>query len=185
MAGVRWTVNIDEIPEEGQDVRFSALPSFFEFDLEEGAWRGPVEWTGTLQRFDADVLCRGKAKARVTLPCARCLREVGVDLLVDTVFTFVPARPAEADEGVEVEVGSEEPDMYLYRDGRLDLRDAVRDHLLLAAPLQPFCRADCQGLCPKCGADLNEGPCGCAQEAADPRWEALARLKGAIPSKES
>ena len=185
MAGTQWTVNLDDIPEEGHDLSLSEHPSFFEFDVEEGAWRGPVEWTGSLQRFGADVLCRGTAKAGVSFPCSRCLREVGVDLSVDTVFTFVPEQSAETDEGEEVEVASNEPDMYIYRGGRLDLRDAVQDHLLMAAPLQPLCRTDCQGLCPECGADLNEGSCECVQESADPRWEALARLKGAFPSKES
>jgi uncharacterized protein len=28
-------------------------------------------------------------------------------------------------------------------------------------PIAPHCREDCQGLCPRCGADLNQGPCGC------------------------
>ena len=88
MAETQWTVNVDDIPEEGHDLNLSGHPSFFEFDLEEGAWRGPVEWTGTLQRFDADVLCRGTANAGVSFPCSRCLRKVGVELSVDTVFTF-------------------------------------------------------------------------------------------------
>ena len=34
-------------------------------------------------------------------------------------------------------------------------------------PLVPLCDEDCKGLCPTCGANLNEGPCGCEKEQSD------------------
>jgi len=50
----------------------------------------------------------------------------------------------------------------LFHDGRrLDLRETVREALLLELPITPVCREDCPGLCPKCGADLSLGPCRC------------------------
>ncbi|MFQ5913041.1 MAG: DUF177 domain-containing protein [Nitrospinota bacterium] len=189
MSGSQWAVSIDEIPEEGLSLKLSEAPAFFDFEREGCAWRGPVEWTGTLQRFGADVLCRGKVKARALLPCSRCLREVEVDLEGDLTFTFAPQRLAEAKKEKEKEeegdVGSEEPDLYPYQEGRLNLRDPTRDNMIMAIPLQPLCRQDCKGLCSSCGADLNEGRCGCAREAYDPRWEALARLRSAFPSQKS
>ena len=30
-------------------------------------------------------------------------------------------------------------------------------------PLVPLCDDDCKGICPDCGADLNEGPCSCGE----------------------
>jgi uncharacterized protein len=56
----------------------------------------------------------------------------------------------------------------------------VREELGLAVPKFLECRDDCRGLCPNCGKDLNAGPCGCAAPAVDPRWRALADLKGKI-----
>ena len=47
----------------------------------------------------------------------------------------------------------------------LDLRPLVRDALLLELPVAPLCRDDCRGLCPRCGADLNSGPCDCRPSA--------------------
>jgi len=58
----------------------------------------------------------------------------------------------------------------------IDLRPAVREELLLAVPRWVVCRDDCRGLCPRCGKDLNAGPCGCPP-AADQRWHGLAALK--------
>ena len=45
---------------------------------------------------------------------------------------------------------------------RIDVRPAVREEVALAASTFPLCREDCAGLCPRCGTDLNTGPCGCA-----------------------
>src|SRR2546422_5373463 len=58
----------------------------------------------------------------------------------------------------------------------IDLRPAVREELLLAVPRWVVCRDDCRGLCPRCGKDLNPGPCGCPP-AVDQRWKGLAALK--------
>jgi uncharacterized protein len=58
----------------------------------------------------------------------------------------------------------------------IDLGDAIREALILAMPEYPLCREDCRGLCPRCGADLNQGPCACPP-VPDPRWGALEALR--------
>jgi uncharacterized protein len=63
------------------------------------------------------------------------------------------------------------------------LRPLVRDALLLELPLAPLCRPDCRGLCARCGADLNAGPCSCVADR-DPRWGALDALRGAGDQEE-
>ena len=57
----------------------------------------------------------------------------------------------------------------------MDLDELVRADLLLELPTKVLCREDCKGLCPKCGKDLNFGPCDCKKEI-DPRWQALSDL---------
>jgi len=54
------------------------------------------------------------------------------------------------------------------------------EQLQLNVPMKPLCRADCRGLCPDCGADLNAGACSCAETRADPRWGSLAALKSRL-----
>ncbi|HET6915863.1 MAG TPA: DUF177 domain-containing protein [Acidimicrobiales bacterium] len=71
----------------------------------------------------------------------------------------------------------EDEETYPLKGELLDLQPLVRDALLLDLPLAPLCREDCKGLCPTCGADLNDGPCSCARAPADPRWAALDLLK--------
>ena len=63
----------------------------------------------------------------------------------------------------------------VYRGGgtiRFDLRG---EQWLLDVPGYALCREDCKGLCPTCGADLNEGECECPP-AADSRWDALRKI---------
>ena len=55
----------------------------------------------------------------------------------------------------------------------IDLAPLVRDTLLAAQPLSNVCREDCKGLCLVCGANLNQGDCGCDRFIPDPRLAAL------------
>jgi uncharacterized protein len=69
-------------------------------------------------------------------------------------------------------------DGVIFHDGlTLDLTSEVRDAVLVDIPLQKLCAADCRGLCPHCGIDLNTGQCDCRQETIDPRWEALKKAR--------
>lgn len=126
----------------------------------------PAEWPGDVRaRFDLDrtgelVSVRGRLRASARLECVRCLKIF--DLPVDVTTTVVADRgggPRRLEEELEAD------SFMKFHDGRqLDLREEAREALLLELPITPHCRQDCRGLCPRCGADLNEGPCGCAPE---------------------
>jgi uncharacterized protein len=65
----------------------------------------------------------------------------------------------------------------------VDLAFALREELILAVPPFVECRPDCKGLCPRCGANLNDGPCDCPPRS-DPRWDALRGLSRADTRKD-
>ena len=136
---------------------------------------GPVRARGRLQSAGAGrFYWQGRLSAQVTAPCRRCLVPVTADVQADIGALF--AGDAEAEE---------DPDSYPLAPGAdaVDLTPAVREELALAAPRFVLCRPDCRGLCPRCGHDLNTGPCGCPA-AVDSRWEALAESKGRPPNSE-
>jgi len=64
-----------------------------------------------------------------------------------------------------------------YMGEELDLHAWARDALALALPTQLTCRPDCAGLCPQCGANLNDEPDHRHDEAPDNRWAKLSELK--------
>jgi uncharacterized protein len=121
-----------------------------------------VEVTAGLEAFAEGLVADGRISAPWKSECRRCLGPVTgrVDVEFREVFERAPT------EGETYKLGREE----------VDLEPLVREALLLALPLTPLCRDDCEGICPTCGADLNEGPCGCPPAGRDPRWAALDDL---------
>jgi uncharacterized protein len=111
----------------------------------------------------------GSLRTRIIGECRRCLAPVSSAITADIGVLFTQDPDA-----------LEDPDSYPLPPEVtvIDLTPAVREELLLAVPQYLECRPDCRGLCPRCGQDLNAGPCGCAPVAADPRWAALEALRG-------
>jgi uncharacterized protein len=70
-----------------------------------------------------------------------------------------------------------DPEAFELAGDQLDLRDAVRELVLLDVPSTPLCRPECAGLCLTCGANLNDERCNCAGAPTDPRWSALDELR--------
>ena len=74
------------------------------------------------------------------------------------------------------EIQNEENDeIVLLEDGQVDVGDLARTAFILGMDTKTLCSEDCKGLCHRCGADLNLGPCSCKKEA-DPRLAVLAKL---------
>lgn len=97
--------------------------------------------------------------------CARCLKPL------DIPVTLHVERPMA--DSVENEEDSD--DILVLDNGTVDLDEVAQETIVLEAQMSYLCREDCAGLCPRCGADLNDGPCGCAPEV-DERLAALADL---------
>ena len=95
----------------------------------------------------------------VKIPCCRCLERLPVDLKVRYRMLFVPAKDGTAGRTAEDGV-------YLYRGSTIDLADYICEAVRTELPRKPLCKIDCRGLCSRCGANLNEGPCSC-HEADD------------------
>ncbi len=102
---------------------------------------------------------------RLSGPCMRCLEDAGAPVAVDAREVH---QPAEDDENLVSEYLDESD---------LDLRSWVREALVLALPVQIVCGEDCRGLCPICGANLNEDPEHGHEREPDPRWAKLSELK--------
>jgi uncharacterized protein len=92
-------------------------------------------------------------------------------------------RPAEADaEAPERSITAPETEIGYYQGDSLLLEDVLREQVLLSLPVRTLCKPDCKGLCPRCGQNRNSQPCHCDEGPSDPRWEALAGLRGRIKS---
>ena len=66
-------------------------------------------------------------------------------------------------------------EIVLLEDGQVDAGELAREAFILEMDTKTLCPEDCKGLCPRCGADLNLGPCSCKKDV-DPRLAVLAKL---------
>ena len=108
---------------------------------------------------------RLRFQATLVGPCMRCLEPAAPTFEVDAREV---SQPGEGDDLASPYV----------HDGILDLRAWARDALALALPTALLCREDCAGLCPVCGANLNEaGPDHRHERAPDPRWAKLSEIR--------
>jgi len=134
------------------------------------------ELTGSvdLMRTDKGILVSAVLRCTVAAKCSRCLSDTSYPLTLTFQEEYFPTVDASTGELLPVPADS---DAFLIDTHQvLDLAEAVRQYRLMAEPMQPLCKTDCLGLCPRCGRNLNEGPCGCPSQETDARWAALAGL---------
>ena len=142
----------------------------YQLDLSEEGFYGtrpivhPVRVEGNVTNHAGALVLEGTARSLLELACDRCGKE------------FSREKVVVLDNLVAQELEDEENDDILLLDGTgLDLDEAVTTAFVLAMDTKNLCSDDCKGLCAKCGADLNLGPCGCRPDV-DPRLAALAQL---------
>lgn len=135
----------------------------------------PIEVQGQVYRRDGEAELRGNLSTRVAVACGRCLKPV--ELPVDITFDerFVPSVAWRNEEQHELQ--AEDLNLSVFDGEAIDLDDVVREEILLALPGHVLCRANCKGLCPSCGLDLNVASCNCEQKQIDSRWEKLKDLR--------
>ena len=123
----------------------------------------PVTVQVHLEALSDGVAVHGRATARWTGECRRCLEPL--------------ERPVTVDLDELYQVRRENPDAYAIQGDQIDLLPMVRENLLLAIPVGPLCSDDCPGICPQCGTDLKQGGCGCDTTPRDHRWDALDEIR--------
>lgn len=122
-----------------------------------------------------DIRLRGHLSTGLELQCARCLDPVPQQIDRDFELLY---RPLGIDAGRdELSVTDAEAEIGYYQGDGILLEDVLREQVLLALPVKITCRADCKGLCPQCGKNLNQGECSCEVPAEDPRWDALKDIR--------
>ncbi len=122
-------------------------------------------------RTGSSYLLEGEIEAAVRLECSRCLK--AFDFKIITEFSLVLQRGRGMPDTIE------EEDFILLSEAQeydFDIFPVVREAILIEMPIKYLCAESCMGICPGCGADLNEGACGCGEETGDPRWDSLKKL---------
>ena len=138
----------------------------------------PLQAEGSAELLEntlGEIRVRGHLAVTMRCDCNRCLEpaEFPIDSSFDLFY-----RPAETgDDEEEVELDEGEAEIAFYDGAGIELKDVLREHVLLSMPMQRVCRADCRGICPVCGQNRNLINCECAAKLVDDRWSALKKLQ--------
>ena len=142
----------------------------FEMDLSDLEFSGrhpvsrPVVVEGQAYS-SADVLLLDlTARSTLDAVCDRCGKEFLQDKEIP--YSCMLAEELQDEDNDEI---------VLLEEDKVDLSDLARTAFILGMDTKTLCSEDCKGLCPRCGADLNLGPCSCEKEV-DPRLAVLAKL---------
>ena len=157
-------IKVDDIPEEGLEIKANQLVTLAD-DLS-----ADVDLDINVILAAGDVLISGSATTSLPLDCSRCLKEFRskLDLRLDLIYS------SDADDLVEVhEVNPDEVDTGTFDGSELNLGEILAEQIMLSVPMKPLCIEQCKGICPKCGADLNETECGCETGSVDSRFQVL------------
>jgi uncharacterized protein len=135
---------------------------------------------GRVRAFMANdfIEVEGEVTASALMPCGRCLKDVEVPLHSEFALTFASEAPAlEPEQEEDVELSPERMGLIPFAGEEIDLREIVQEQVIMELPLRPLCETGCKGLCPQCGANLNEGQCGCSIPVFNNKFSALKGFK--------
>ena len=149
----------------------AVLPFSFTLDLSGLEFGGqtpitdPVEVTGQVRNMAGALVFRAEARTTLSLVCDRCARPFRREKTVTYETLLADHLEDEADG----------EDIVLLEGDSLDAGALMTDTFVLEMDTKNLCSEDCKGLCPGCGANLNEAPCRC-EKRPDPRLAALAQF---------
>ena len=106
-----------------------------------GYFIAPLNVQAKVSRANNTVLAKTKVHGKYRSACARCLAEIERDWNGNFLFDFAVDKQTES----------------------VELDEDIRQEVLLNLPPRVLCKEDCKGICPQCGADLNNEECKCKQ----------------------
>lgn len=112
-------------------------------------------------RHGEGLACTGRLHATALVPCSRCLDPYPMPVDRSFEVSYLPPPPPDPTEP-ELQIFRDDLDVsYLDPEGGLEVEQLAAEQIYLEIPLKPLCSAECRGLCPGCGANLNHESCTC------------------------
>ena len=148
----------------------AVIPFQFSMDLSQEEFFGvcpisrPVEVSGTVKNVAGMLVLEGEVGSVLDYTCDRCMGEFSREKRVPLHSLLAETLEDEEDD-----------EIVLLEDGQVDLEELAFTAFILDMDTKHLCSEDCKGLCPGCGANLNNEPCRCKKQV-DPRWAALEQL---------
>jgi len=166
----------------------SRSPRYFNFTHQSDWWRkneddvqvlgleGPLAAKISVSREDKNYGVDGHLAGKIRLVCDRCLetytfavnRDFHLSLLLPVSSESIPD---------ETELKKDDLAVRFIVEGKIDLDDIIREQIYLSLPMKLICKEGCEGLCARCGTNLNTGTCICYEGGGHPAFLKLKELQ--------
>ena len=146
---------------DGEVLKFSRMVTMpnISYMGQELRFANEIEVVGQAKNTSGVIEIYATIKGAVIMNCARCTKDTVYKFSVPYSDSFEISHYNDASEPAEI-----------------NLEDIITETVLCDIPMRILCSESCKGLCPKCGADLNETDCGCPSRESDLIWEKLKNL---------
>ena len=131
----------------------------------------PVEYDLRVSKSGDNVWVQGPVRAKLSLTCDRCLEEFAYTVESELDIELLPK--AVALKTPEVELQTDEMNLYYFEGEEIDLDPYVFEEVMLNLPIKALCSDACKGMCPSCGHNLNIEHCHCETSAGNTLAEKL------------
>jgi len=132
-------IDVRQIPETGLMLTEEFSSKDLDLDTDLIKFLSPIKAKAVISKSYGAVKVSLTLSSLVNISCGRCLEEKKQDFNREIEFNYAVDKS----------------------DSMLDLDPDIREEIILGYPIKSLCKIDCKGLCPKCGANLNEGGCNC------------------------
>jgi uncharacterized protein len=145
----------------------------FELGGEPVTFRAPVHAVFDLTRVKSGILLNGTLETQVELTCVKCLKRFTTEIKAELNEAYSLPGYEEIFEGYD--------EVFTIENGQeIDIEPAMVENIVINISSHPVCSELCQGICPKCGADLNTEKCSCERDEIDPRLSILKKFKESL-----
>jgi uncharacterized protein len=132
-------IGINQIPPEGLILREEIAARDLDLETEIISFQSPIRVEARAQRIANTIVIRLNITGAMSMLCSRCLKDFDIEI----------------NKGVDLNFPLDKSMRFI------ELDTDIREEIIVDYPIKPLCRSDCNGLCPRCGKNLNEGGCSC------------------------
>ncbi len=152
-------IKINDIPPEGLMVELSQKLDLFDSGTATTGFTAVL----SIKPIGAESFhISGRIMSEPELECSRCLKKFAFG--IDTELNIDVAPLSAMGSAAEHELMGGELDVEFYQGDEIEPLDTIKEQILISLPMVPLHSADCKGLCPVCGTDLNSAECSCRKE---------------------
>lgn len=177
-------IHVSTIPVQGMDFEFIEKPEHYPI-LSEMAKNGALAFVRPIlnrvevRHITGSVEVKGTLETVVRLSCGRCLGDFETPIRRRYRLYFTPTSPEDPEIPDEdgIELDAETINRVPYEGDAIELAESIQEQVVLSLPPYPLCDEACEGLCPRCGANLNTTGCDCRREEKSNPFAALKKLK--------